>query len=642
MLLLASFPASGRASLEAAIEGTLASLEARDNPLLLDLAEAITDELLERRRAWLSPLVRMAREATRSTYTDTNGNKLAHFTAAHEAAGFADPQGDRQRAGALTDVRRAAWCSPAAARFEVLPAWRAPTRATRYSRPHAPPRAECRPTMQFAFDNTFARLPSSFFSPATPAHVRAPRVIRVNRPLAELLGLDAEVLASDQGAAWLSGNTIPDGAEPIALAYAGHQFGHFAGQLGDGRAILLGEIVGRDGVRRDVQLKGAGRTPYSRGGDGRAALGPVLREYLVSEAMAALGVRTTRALAAVTTGEPVARDRMLPGAIVTRVAASHLRVGTFELLAARRDTEGLRRMTRYALERHYPEALARASDTGENEALALLDEVIGAQASLVASWLGLGFIHGVMNTDNTSIAGETIDYGPCAFLDTFDPAKRFSSIDHGGRYAFANQPRIAHWNLARLAESLLDLIDEGEGEEAAAGRAMERLDTFDARFKKARAAIMGAKLGLSTSHPDDDGLVGDLFTRMASNHVDFTLFFRRLCDSAEDPRNDAKAGATFDTPMAFYDWAERWRARLALEGTSPADRATQMKRTNPAFIPRNHRVEELIHAAEQGDFAPFHTLVEVLARPFDEQPEHAALRQPPKPEEEVRATFCGT
>jgi serine/tyrosine/threonine adenylyltransferase len=495
--------------------------------------------------------------------------------------------------------------------------------------------------MTFAFDNTFARLPATFFSPAKPTAVRAPRVVRVNRPLAELLGLDPDVLASPEGAAWLSGNTLPEGAEPIALAYAGHQFGHFSGQLGDGRAILLGEIVGRDGIRRDLQLKGSGRTPYSRGGDGRAALGPVLREYIVSEAMAALGVPTTRALAAVTTGEPISRERVLPGAIFVRVATSHLRVGTFELLAARRDVEGLKRMTTYALARHYPARLAETADAGGNEALALLDEVIGAQARLVARWLGLGFIHGVMNTDNTSISGETIDYGPCAFLDTFDPKKTFSSIDHGGRYAFANQPRIAHWNLARLAESLLELIADDEQE--AVRLAMERLDTFDARFANERGAVMGKKIGLSIIRPEDDALVGDLLARMATNHVDFTLFFRRLWECAKDQSNDAKAGALFDTPMAFFDWAERWRARLATEPGTEAERAERLRTANPAFIPRNHRIEEAIQAAErEGDFQPFHTLVEVLQRPFDDQPAHAALRTPPKPEEEVRATFCGT
>ncbi len=458
----------------------------------------------------------------------------------------------------------------------------------------------------------------------------------LNRPLAELLGADPDVLASPEGVAVLSGNAVAPGSDPVALAYAGHQFGSFVPRLGDGRAILLGEVVGRDGARRDVQLKGAGRTPFSRGGDGRAALGPVLREYLVSEAMAALGIPTTRALAAVTTGEPVLRDEVLPGAILTRVAASHLRVGTFEYFAAREDNEALVALTTYALTRHYPDAVG-----GDNDALALLDRVIGAQAELVARWMGVGFVHGVMNTDNTSISGETIDFGPCAFLDEYSPTKRFSSIDHRGRYAFGNQPRVAVWNLARLAEALLPLI--AEDEETAAREAMERLDTFGARFSAALARVHRAKLGLTTEEEGDVALVDDLLTRMADHAVDFTLLFRRLAASAEDAAADARTEALFAEPGAFREWAERWRQRLSQEDVTPAARARAMRLASPAFIPRNHRVEAMIQAAVQrDDLAPFEELGEVLRRPYEDQPERVHYADPPLPEERVTETFCGT
>jgi uncharacterized protein YdiU (UPF0061 family) len=486
------------------------------------------------------------------------------------------------------------------------------------------------------FDNTYARLPGHFYARVSPAKVREPRLIKVNRPLAELLGLDAEQLASADGAQMFAGNVVPEGADPIALAYAGHQFGSFAGQLGDGRAILLGEVVGTDGKRRDIQLKGSGRTPYSRGGDGRAALGPVLREYIVSEAMAALGVPTTRALAAVTTGEPVAREEVLPGAVLTRVAASHMRVGTFELFAARDDREALVTLTAYALSRHYPDAVGVG-----NAALALLERVVDAQANLVARWLGVGFVHGVMNTDNTSISGETIDYGPCAFLDEYDPSKKFSSIDRGGRYAFANQPRIAQWNMARLAEALLPLMGDDENE--AARLATERLERFPAIFEAAHARVLRAKLGLVSEEDDDRALAADLLERLASNGVDYTVFYRGLCASAADPAADAKVASLFAEPGAFHDWAEGWRRRLAKDDVTPEARARAMRLANPAFIPRNHRVEEAIVAAvRRADFEPFETLVQVLARPYDDQPDFAHLSEPPQPEERVRHTFCGT
>ena len=486
------------------------------------------------------------------------------------------------------------------------------------------------------FDNTYARLPERFYARVQPTRVREPRIVKVNRALAETLGVDADALESPAGAQVLSGNVVPDGAEPIALAYAGHQFGGFVPQLGDGRAILLGEVVGKDGIRRDVQLKGAGRTPFSRRGDGRAALGPVLREYVVSEAMFALGVPTTRALAAVTTGEGVAREQIMPGAVLTRVAASHIRVGTFEFFAAREDREALAALASYALARHYPDAAASG-----NDALALLEQVIAAQASLVAGWLGVGFIHGVMNTDNTSISGETIDYGPCAFLDQYDPTKRFSSIDVGGRYAFTNQPRIAHWNLARLAEALLPLVAEDEDE--AVRLATARLERFPALFEVAHTRALRAKLGLASEGEEDRALAGDLLERLAANDVDYTLFFRGLCASAADASADVAVASLFANASAFHSWAEAWRARLAREDVTPDTRAAAMRRANPAFIPRNHRVEEVIAAAvAHGDFAPFEALVAALARPFEDGPEHARYAEPPRPEERVEATFCGT
>ncbi|HYO96791.1 MAG TPA: YdiU family protein [Polyangiaceae bacterium] len=499
--------------------------------------------------------------------------------------------------------------------------------------------------MTIAFDNTYARLPERFYARVAPTNVREPRIIRVNHALAELLGIDASELDSPEGAKILAGNAITEGSTPIALAYAGHQFGGFVPQLGDGRAILLGEVIGNDGVRRDIQLKGAGRTPFSRGGDGRAALGPVLREYIVSEAMAALGVPTTRALAAVTTGEPVVRDELLPGAVLTRVAASHIRVGTFQFFAARDDRDALERLTAYALARHYPESngAGGAANDGQAKAgdgLRLIDNVMQAQASLVARWLGVGFVHGVMNTDNTSISGETIDYGPCAFLDEYDPQKKFSSIDRGGRYAFGNQPRIAQWNLARLAETLLPLIDDDEDE--AARIATERLERFPAIFDAAHARVMRAKLGLVSEGENDLTLAADLLERLAANRVDYTVFFRALCSAAEDPAADAQVAALFQDPAAFTSWAESWRQRLHADDTSPQARASAMRRANPAFIPRNHRIEQAIVAGVAGDFAPFEALVQVLARPYDEQPEFAHLAEPPLPDERVRATFCGT
>lgn len=488
----------------------------------------------------------------------------------------------------------------------------------------------------FAFDNTYVRLGDRFYARTAPTPVAAPAMIKLNRALAEQLGADTEGLATPEGARLLAGNALPDGAEPIALAYAGHQFGVFVKQLGDGRAILLGEVLDRQGRRRDVQLKGAGRTPFSRGGDGRAALGPVLREYVVSEAMASLGLPTTRALAAVATGQHVVREQPLPGAILVRVAASHIRIGTFEFFAARGDRDALAALTTYALRRHYPDSIGSGCD-----AAALLDQVVRAHATLVARWLGLGFVHGVMNTDNVAISGETIDYGPCAFLDEYHPEKRFSSIDSGGRYAFGNQPQVARWNVARLAEALLMLIDDDE--ERAIRIATERIERFQPRFETERVQLLRAKLGLARDEPGDDAIAQDLLARLAANEVDYTLFFRRLCDAAADASADTEIAGLFRVPDDYVSWAKAWRGRLSLEDRAPEARRTAMQRANPAFIPRNHRIEEAIGAAvSRGDFQPFETLVKALARPYDDQPEFASLADPPTPEQRVRETFCGT
>jgi uncharacterized protein YdiU (UPF0061 family) len=493
----------------------------------------------------------------------------------------------------------------------------------------------------FPFDNTYARLPDRFFSRVTPTRVREPQALKVNVALARELGIDATAL-EESAADVLSGNRVPEGAEPIALAYAGHQFGSFVPQLGDGRAILLGEVRAPDGRRRDIQLKGAGRTPYSRGGDGRAAIGPVLREYIVSEAMAALGIPTTRALAAVATGEAVPRERVMPGGVLTRVASSHIRIGTFQFFAVRRDVDALATLASYSLTRHYPEAVGSG-----NDALVLLERVIEAQAALVAKWLGVGFIHGVMNTDNTSISGETIDYGPCAFLDEYDPEKCFSSIDSGGRYAFSNQPRIMLWNLSRLAETLLPLL--ASRPEDAIRIAEERLERFPAIFEAAHRAVLRAKLGIRAGFGDDeadDALADDILERLASNEADFTLFFRRLCASAESSAADRETASLFANAGAFFDWAERWRKRLSHEDVEPLARAVAMRRANPAFIPRNHRIEELIRAAvNDGNLGPFERFLDVVTRPYDDRRDEPALAQladPPKVEERVRATFCGT
>jgi uncharacterized protein YdiU (UPF0061 family) len=493
--------------------------------------------------------------------------------------------------------------------------------------------------VRFSFDNTYARLPERFYARVNPTPVAVPRLVKVNVELARSLGLDPEALASKLGVEILAGNRVAEGSEPLAEAYAGHQFGHFVPQLGDGRANLLGEVVGGDGVRYDIQLKGSGPTPFSRRGDGRAALGPVLREYIVSEAMAALGVPTTRALAAVTTGQQVVRETVLPGAVLTRVAASHLRVGTFQYFAARGDADGVRALAEYAIARHYPEAAL-----SDKPYRALLDGVIGRQSRLIAQWMLLGFIHGVMNTDNMSISGETIDYGPCAFMEAFDPAKVFSSIDQQGRYGYSNQPHAAHWNLARLAEALLPVLEQETGsQEVALAAAYEALAAFGPQFESAHLAGMRRKLGLFTERDGDAALAEDLLKRMAANQADFTLTFRSLGDAAVGPDGDEGVRALFADPGAYDEWAVGWRRRLEDEPVSADARTASMRMASPAFIPRNHLVEAVIDAAvSRQEFQSFEELLEVVTRPYEDRPERERYSAPARPEECVTATFCGT
>jgi uncharacterized protein YdiU (UPF0061 family) len=486
------------------------------------------------------------------------------------------------------------------------------------------------------FDNSYTSLPERFYSKQPPRPVRAPALIRANLSLAEYLGLSPELLQGPGAAEWVAGNRVPEGADPAAMAYAGHQFGHFNPQLGDGRALLLGEMVARDGVRHDLHLKGSGVTPFSRGGDGRSPLGPVLREYIVSEAMAALGVPTTRALAAASTGEPVLRERPLPGGVLLRVARSHVRVGTFEYFAARGDESGLRLLLDHVISRHYPECA-----DAPVPALAVLGAVAQRQAELVARWQLLGFIHGVMNTDNMLVSGETIDYGPCAFMDAYDPRTLFSSIDEGGRYAYGNQPPIARWNLACLARALLPMI--GPERDAIEG-AQQVIDDFPAQHEQAYRKGLASKLGLSTTEPGDAELGDALLQAMHDGGADFTLTFRHLADVVDreaDPA--ATVAALYAPPAGVRAWIGRWRQRLERDPRVAAERAAEMRRASPALIPRNHLVEEALRDAEDGgDFGRFHALVEVLGRPHDYDSTLAEFARPPRPEQRVFRTFCGT
>ncbi len=471
-------------------------------------------------------------------------------------------------------------------------------------------------SLHIPFDNSYARLPEKFFTRINPTPVRTPRLIAFNHALAADLGITAGDKA--ELAETFSGNRLPDGAEPLAQAYAGHQFGGFSPQLGDGRANLLGEAVA-NGRRFDIHLKGSGPTPYSRMGDGRAWLGPVLREFVVSEAMHALGIPTTRALAAVATGEPVYRETGgLPGAVLTRVASSHIRVGTFQFFAARRDLEGLQALYDYTVARHYPAAESPAD---------LLDAVIARQARLVALWMSVGFIHGVMNTDNTTLSGETIDYGPCAFMDAYHPDMVYSSIDAHGRYAFSNQPNIIVWNMAQLATSLVPLMpDEDAAIETFTKSVHAMPEMVQAEWRRA----FGRKIGLAEAAPEDEPLIAGLLQAMAGNRADFTNTFRALATGG--------ARDQFLDPKAFDAWEADWTARLVRE-TGAGDR---MRAVNPAVIPRNHRVEEMIQSAVAGDLEPFQRLMRVLATPYADQPEARDLTLPPEPHEVVQQTFCGT
>jgi len=486
----------------------------------------------------------------------------------------------------------------------------------------------------FAFDNTYARDLEKFYVRWQAEPAPQPALIRLNRSLAEELGADPEALASPEGVAVLAGNRVPAGAEPLAQAYAGHQFGGFSPQLGDGRALLLGEVVDRHGQRRDIAFKGSGRTPFSRRGDGKCALGPALREYLVGEAMAALGIPTTRALAVVTTGDTVLRDRPLPGAVLTRVAASHLRVGTFEFFAAHRGPEAVRQLADYAIARHDPELADHPQPY-----LALLEAVAGRQAELIARWLGVGFIHGVMNTDNMTISGETIDYGPCAFMEAYHPKTVFSSIDTSGRYAYGQQAEIAQWNLARLAETLLPLIDSDSERAVAAASAV--LEAFPERHAAHWLAVMRAKLGLDDGADAtvDRALVDDFLTLLQRRRLDFTLAFRALYDAAT---GDGEAlRLPFGDDAEFAAWRERWQARQPVHSPAQLD---AMKRANPCYIARNHQVEIALEAAvDRMDQAPFERLLGVLQHPFDARPEDAAYAEPaPAEVTACYQTFCGT
>lgn len=489
----------------------------------------------------------------------------------------------------------------------------------------------------FRFDNSFARELPELCQPWSAATAPEPRLLAFDDELAAELGADPAFLRSPDGVAVLVGNVVPDGAEPVAQAYAGHQFGNYSPRLGDGRALLLGEVIDAGGRRRDLHLKGSGRTPFARGGDGLAAVGPMLREYLMGWAMHALGIPTTRALAVVATGGDVVRETMLPGAVLVRVAASHVRVGTFEYASALGGPDLVRRLADHAIERHHPGA-ARA----EQPYLALLAAVAEAQAELVARWMAVGFIHGVMNTDNVTISGETIDYGPCAFMDAYDPATVFSSIDHAGRYAYGNQPTIALWNLARFAEAMLALFDPDP--DVAAARATEVLEGFPESFRRHWTTVMAAKVGLDPAagalDEVDRQLVIDWVDLLAAQRLDLTAAMRSL--SAAVRGDEGPLRSQLSDPSTFDHWAARWSARLDERGVDRTATAEAMDRVNPIYIPRNHMVEAALDAATAGDMAPFDRLVDVLATPFDEQEGAEAYASGAPAGSGPHRTFCGT
>ena len=486
---------------------------------------------------------------------------------------------------------------------------------------------------QFNFDNSFARSLEGFFKPCQAEPATAPTLLQFNHELAKELGLDPVALDSEAGLAIFSGNATPEGSEPLAQAYAGHQFGGFSPQLGDGRALLLGEVIDTQQRRRDIQLKGSGRTPFSRGGDGLAAIGPVLREYLIGEAMHALGVPTTRALAAVATGKHVYREIALPGAILTRIAASHIRVGTFQYAGARGDILKVRELADYAIQRHYPD-----TSDAENPYLAFFAAVADAQAALVARWMNIGFIHGVMNTDNMTISGETIDYGPCAFMDKYAASTVFSSIDQYGRYAYANQPEILTWNLARLAETLIPHVDTKK--ERAIELLTETIECIQPLYESYWLSGMRSKIGLTTEDILDQELINDLLKLMEEGQADFTLVFRRLSQTLQGDRDAVRN--LFKEPDAFNAWAIRWQKRLEKEDILAETTAQSMDRVNPIYIPRNHKVEEALVAAVNQDMTPFTKLLEVVIQPFDEVAGNKSYAEPAPATNRRYQTFCGT
>ncbi len=501
------------------------------------------------------------------------------------------------------------------------------TAATQHERAHET-------TSAIAFDNSYARLPEPFYIRWRPAEPSKPRLLQFNEALAATLGLDG--LDSDERTAIFSGATVPTNAEPLAMTYAGHQFGNFVPALGDGRALLLGEVIDRHGVRRDIQLKGAGQTPFSRHADGLCPLGPAIREYLVSEGLSALGVPSSRALALALTGQTTMRETVSPGAVITRVATGHVRVGTFQYFAARDDVDSVRTLADYVIQRHYPD-LTQA----QAPYLELLRGLVRRQAELVAQWMNLGFIHGVMNTDNMTLAGETLDFGPCAFMDTYHPETVYSFVDQGGRYAYGNQPTMAQWNVTRFAEAILPLLASDESE--AVELAQPVIDAFADYYQQARRAGMAAKLGLAEVAESNDELIDGILDTLANDDVDYTRFFRRLSDMAANPDEDARVRELFNDPEAWDAWRRRWREALEAEGGDPGERVRRMKAVNPAVIPRNHSVERAIQAAERdGDLAVFHDLLANLAEPYADHPEDREGARPPAAEERVVRTFCGT
>ncbi|MEE2661964.1 MAG: YdiU family protein [Pseudomonadota bacterium] len=486
----------------------------------------------------------------------------------------------------------------------------------------------------FNFDNTFARTLEPFFVSWKAAEAQSPRLLQFNQELANELGLDAGALNTEAGAAIFSGNEVPTGSTPLAQVYAGHQFGGFSPQLGDGRALLLGEVIDSNGRRRDIQLKGSGKTPFSRGGDGKAALGPVLREYLIGEAMHALGIPTTRALAAVTTGEEIYRETVLPGAVLTRVASSHIRVGTFQYFAARQDTKNVKTLADYCIERHYPQL-----KDNDNPYLAFFDAVADVQSALVAKWMGVGFIHGVMNTDNMTISGETIDYGPCAFMDAYSPKTVFSSIDTHGRYAFGNQPSILVWNLARLAETLIPLIDPDTDQSV--NILTERVSAIPSTHESYWLSEMAKKLGIQTATREDDALIKDFLTLLNDDSVDFSLAFRTLSGILR--KNKKEAEDLYKNTSAFDEWVNRWTRRLKKNEDSPEQIADAIDQINPIYIPRNHMVEAALAAAvDATDMTLFSKLLSAITKPYDEVADASDYSLPAPKSDVPYQTFCGT